>query len=53
MVAVIIDRVRVHVSDRKGVDEETQESGDEEQHHGDVVDMDTKSKGNLLGHHGG
>ena len=44
VVAVVVDRVGVHVADGKGVDEQAQERGDEEQHHGDVVDVHAKAE---------
>ena len=53
MVPVIVDGVGVHVADGEGVDEQTQERGDEQQHHGDVVDMNAETKGDLGGYHAG
>ena len=47
VVAVVVDGVGVHVADGEGVDEQAQERGDEQQHHGDVVDVDAKPEGNL------
>ena len=44
MVAVVVDGVGVHVADSKGVDEQTKERGDEQQHNGHVVDVNPETK---------
>ena len=44
MVAVVVDGIGVHVADGEGVDEQTKERGDEQQHHGDVVDVNPETK---------
>ena len=44
MVAVVVDGVGVHVADGESVDEQTEERGDEQQHHGHVVDVNPKTK---------
>ena len=45
VVAVVVDGVGVHVADGKEVDEKAKEGSDEQQHHGDVVNVDAKTEG--------
>ena len=47
VVAVVVDGIRVHVSNSEDVDEQTQEGGDEQQHHRHVVDIDAEAEGDL------
>ena len=45
MVSVVVDRIRVHVSNAEDVDQHTEEGSDEEKHHSDVVNVDSNAKG--------
>ena len=47
VVAVVVDGIGVHVADGKSVDEQAQEGGNEQQHHGDVVDVNAEPERNF------
>ena len=44
MVSVVIDWIGVHVTDAEDVDQQAKESSHEQEHHGDVIDVDAKAK---------
>ena len=39
MVAVIVHRIGVHVTDAEDVDEHAKKRGNKQKHHGDVIDV--------------
>ena len=45
MVSVVVDRIGVHVTNAEDVDEHTEEGGDKEEHHSDVIDVNTDTEG--------
>ena len=51
MIAVIVHRVCVHVSNAEDVDEHTEEGCYEEEHHCDVIDVYPDSKDLLFDFH--
>ena len=51
MVSIVVDWICVHVSDAEDVDQHTKEGSDEEEHHSDVVDVNTYTEDLLVDGH--